>query len=1057
MKQLIIILLTIIMPCAESKGQLYYFRSYSGQEGLMHPFIYSIGQDIDGYLWVGTVEGLYIFDGFEFKYYTTDQGLADNFITRIFRDNKDRMWLGHQNGSVSVFSKRGIVILNDDSDNQGAVTDIIEDDLGNVWISVQNQGFLFVDESLEANAVSFSVDEEPITQMESAGNLEFIIGTHENLYFARYDTMHKNMEVFENFREYPGSKVVEIIKSSSDEFLIVSQEDGLFGLHFNSASEFSINTYDNNADGCLDNLQGGIMDPAGNLWLISLGYGLIQYKKNAQHFYLRTASVTPQNGLVSGNVKSIFNDLEGNIWLGMFGDGLFRYVDNEIKHYKTVSEKDLINPTVIANNPDRFLISSGDQLYEMNQTADSIYRTYLLPVSSSDEMINTIYLSQDERIWLGYERSGLFVSDRSIPGFLPVTISNNNLSNSINHITGRNDIIWVSTKRGLCKIDNETGTVHWFFTDQGLPHNNIQQTYIDSKERVLISTICKEIYFINTSDEVSILEGSGIGLLNSVISITEERDGTMWAATQGNGIWKVSKDLENQNFTSASGLLSDYCYSLVLTKEDKPAVTHRGGISHIDLESNRVLTLGQNEGVNSSTIFLPNAIRRDHLGQIWLGTSDGLIQFTPESSDNQILPPLLNVTSILIDGDTIIPEGGRIKVRPGLYEIEVNYIGISLRNPEQVYYQTKFKGYNKDWSDPSVNRKVLYGQVGYGDYVFKIRAYNGYGQSTELSSAFELIIKKPVYYSAWFYVLISLIIGFSFYITLRIRERNHRMVQERLLKNLDEKTKEIIVKEEIIKERKKVEKILIDAKNKAELSEKLKTAFLQNMSHEIRTPMNAIVGFSQLLKEEGITTKSRDEFVKNISTNAESLLKLIDDILDLSSLETKQLELILDIYSVNEIILDLESLYQQRLINEGKTAIALSSSVPAEDGIKMVVDKTRLKQILDNLLDNALKFTESGRIIFGYHLSDKKITFFVKDTGIGLSEDKQEVVFDLFRKVEDDRLKLYGGTGLGLTLAKYLVNLMGGEIDVESEKGKGSNFYFELPYKTEIKPVDHPE
>ena len=150
-----------------------------------------------------------------------------------------------------------------------------------------------------------------------------------------------------------------------------------------------------------------------------------------------------------------------------------------------------------------------------------------------------------------------------------------------------------------------------------------------------------------------------------------------------------------------------------------------------------------------------------------------------------------------------------------------------------------------------------------------------------------------------------------------------------MLKNLDEKTKEIIIKEEIIKERKKVEKILIEAKTKAELSEQLKTSFLQNMSHEIRTPMNAIVGFSQLLKEEGITDKMRNDFVENVSTNAESLLGLIDDILDVSQLETDQLKIKQDICNLNELIRGLESIYNEKLTNMEKGKIKLSAVYPS--------------------------------------------------------------------------------------------------------------------------------
>jgi signal transduction histidine kinase len=280
------------------------------------------------------------------------------------------------------------------------------------------------------------------------------------------------------------------------------------------------------------------------------------------------------------------------------------------------------------------------------------------------------------------------------------------------------------------------------------------------------------------------------------------------------------------------------------------------------------------------------------------------------------------------------------------------------------------------------------------------------------------------------------------------------MVQERLLKNLDEKSKEIIVKEEIIKERKKVEAVLIEAKTKAELSEKLKTSFLQNMSHEIRTPMNAIVGFSQLLKEEGLSEHDRNEFIKNVTNNAESLLHLIDDILDVSKLESNQLLITEAVCDLADIFENLNAHYLSVLKNEGKEAIKLSLILPDDPPIKMTTDPVRLKQVLMKLMDNAVKFTESGEIRFGFKPEAGKIYFFVEDTGIGLSEDKKDVIFDLFRKLEENKLKLYGGTGLGLTLARYLVHLLGGEIDLESHEGFGSKFFFTLPLLQSKIPVE---
>ncbi len=384
------------------------------------------------------------------------------------------------------------------------------------------------------------------------------------------------------------------------------------------------------------------------------------------------------------------------------------------------------------------------------------------------------------------------------------------------------------------------------------------------------------------------------------------------------------------------------------------------------------------------------------------------------------------------------------------------YIGINFSSPEMVIYQTFLEGHSSSWSDLRSDQEVVYERVGHGRYKFNIRAFNENDSGTQISSAFELHIKKPIYLTFWFYVIIIGVISALFYYVLKMREKSLRTEQESLIRNLDEKSKDIILKEAIIKERQKVEKELLEAKNKAEMAEQLKSSFLANISHEIRTPMNAIVGMSHLLEDDGDDPQDRKILVSEIISNSESLLVLISDILDLSKLESNQLSITLRPFSINKMISDLKSRYDKVLIKDNKSYILLETETSTED-IEISSDSSRLEQIFTKLLDNAVKYTEKGKISFGYQLNRKSnnIIFYVEDTGIGLSKEKQDIIFDLFRKIEDDKLKLYRGTGIGLTLSRYLVKLLGGDINVESAEHKGSKFYFVLhlgPNEIESKP-----
>ena len=246
-----------------------------------------------------------------------------------------------------------------------------------------------------------------------------------------------------------------------------------------------------------------------------------------------------------------------------------------------------------------------------------------------------------------------------------------------------------------------------------------------------------------------------------------------------------------------------------------------------------------------------------------------------------------------------------------------------------------------------------------------------------------------------------------------------------------------------ITERKLYEQQLKDAKNKAEEADKLKSAFLANMSHEIRTPMNAIVGFSDLLGRVNLKDSERETYVNIIKNSSDSLLGLINDIIDLSKIEAEKIDISKAEIDINITLLEIYTNYSSKA--DENIEFIFDNSTEAKT-TQIVTDVLRFKQILTNLIDNAFKFTEKGSINFGYTIKKTKIQFYVKDTGIGIPENKQKIIFDRFRKLEEEGPKLYRGTGLGLTISKKLVELLDGNIWLESEQGKGSIFYFDLPY-----------
>jgi signal transduction histidine kinase/CheY-like chemotaxis protein len=239
---------------------------------------------------------------------------------------------------------------------------------------------------------------------------------------------------------------------------------------------------------------------------------------------------------------------------------------------------------------------------------------------------------------------------------------------------------------------------------------------------------------------------------------------------------------------------------------------------------------------------------------------------------------------------------------------------------------------------------------------------------------------------------------------------------------------------------------LLKAKEKAEESDRLKSSFLANMSHEIRTPMNSIIGFTNLLSQEDLTIDKRSKYRKIVERNGRNLVDLIDDIIDLSKIESKQLEIKNETCDLHDVLLQLKKFYSKEIDREGKEELELRLIIPTNKSVKsFLLDVFRLKQVLSNLLSNAVKFTERGVIEFGYSVNENNVKFFVQDTGIGISDEYKELVFKRFRQVDESVNREYGGTGLGLTLSKALVELMKGNIWFNSDVNKGTIFYVSLP------------
>ena len=251
-----------------------------------------------------------------------------------------------------------------------------------------------------------------------------------------------------------------------------------------------------------------------------------------------------------------------------------------------------------------------------------------------------------------------------------------------------------------------------------------------------------------------------------------------------------------------------------------------------------------------------------------------------------------------------------------------------------------------------------------------------------------------------------------------------------------------------ISERKKMEAEIIKAKEKAEDSDRLKTAFLENLSHEIRTPLNGIIGFASLLKIKGLSEEEKLNYINIVEDSGNLLMAIIEDLIEISKIEAGQTDIRMTEFNVNEIVNDLFIFFNDGGKYKNSPILLGTSKGSTNEDAFIVSDKSRIKQVFNNLLSNAFKFTLSGRVDFGYKfIQNDKIQFFVKDTGIGIPENAGDVVFERFRQLDNSTTRQFGGTGLGLTISRAIVKALGGKIWYESRLGQGSVFSFEIPVK----------
>lgn len=1038
----------------------FIFQNWQVEGGLPQNSVLSIAQTADGYLWLGTEEGLARFDGVRFvNFDSANSPLRSNLVRSLLVDHQGTLWIGTGGGGLSQYRGGKLTSVAAPADMQAlSVSALCESRTGAIWVGTDGSGLLqmmpggaihhFSTEDGLADRVILSIHEK------SDGSLWILTQRGLNVYagghFSRPDTppglagSDVRSFLFDHMGAMWAGTAAGLYRIDSGKIQHYTTEDGLSGNEITALAE----------------------DSAGSIWIGTSRDGVTRYAGG------KFASANNESPLASSDVGSFFEDKGGTLWMGTGGRGLLSLRQGTFNTLTTEDglAADTILP-VFHDRQARLWIGSEHGLMRRTEASTKLFTT---KDGLPDNLVLSITQGADSAIWAGTRRGLARIEGDNITTTLT---EKNGLPTGfiVCTYTDKSGNLWIGTRRGLSRYDGKTFTTYTIA--DGLPDDFVHCITEDRSGALWIGTSAGLSSFRGGHFEKF---GATVGLSSlGIVGLHCDREDVLWVATM-KGLNRFSKG--RATAFSGTGLFDGAISAVVEDRFHFLWMTSNRGIFKVAKAQLNAYAAGSRAPINSTSYDVSDGLRSRECnggfqpaasigpdGRLYFPTTLGLAYTQPRDQPPRIGGRLL-LESLTVN-NLSVPVDSPATIAPGAGKLEFTFTQPDLQLQNKLQFRYMLDGFDKDWVYAEARRTAFYTNIPHGEYRFLAQA----GTSGEWTSNYrspKLTLQPHFYQTRIFLVLVGLAIFGAYGGVYRfrmdqaaVRERKLKLLvdqrtaalresESKLRQSRDElelrvqdRTKELTAAnchlEEEIATRRQTEELLLLAKEAAEGANRAKSDFLTNMTHELRTPINGILGMTELTLTTELDAE-QSEYLEIAKSSANSLLGIVNDILDFSKIETRKLAVEYSGFQLRQFLQDAFGSLSARASQKG-----LSYSLNIEPAIpdRLVSDPSRIRQVLINLLDNALKFTSQGSVtllvVLDSTLGESAVIhFIVEDTGIGIAEDKRRTIFEAFSQADTSSTRRYGGTGLGLTISYQLASMLGGHLWVESQPGLGSAFHF---------------